>query len=329
MDWTKQKMIDEYNNDFLLAVVDAFNRLSGDEAIGRNAFRRLLEQNTGDAEGYLFQTIDELMRQCAPIVDTSDPNGWKLRVLSQIPLGLSNIERMYLKMLLQSKYSAIFFDPEERAALLAAFADVPDLAMETLCVTVPTEGTDQPISEEEIRNIRLLLTAIDGQREIRYSNRARNGRVYENCRGFPVKIEYTVIDDHFRLSLWSADEERPVKVNIDTMYDLTVTETRWEQELTPLKMMEKRLMSEPIVMEMTDDRKTAERANLAFSMYNTVTERVDGGLWRVSLYCYSVDVENVVNSIFSFGPNIRVVSPPAVVEKIRERLKNPVPVITE
>ncbi len=329
MDWKKQKLIDEFNNDFLLAVVDSFNRLSGDEEIGLNAFRRVLEQNMGNAVGYLFNNIDGLIRQCTPIVDTSDPNHWKLRVPSKIPLGLSNIERMYIKALLQSKYSVLFFDSEERVALLDLFADVPDLGLETLCVTVPAGSADQPISDEEIRNIRLLLTAIDGQREIRYSNRARNGRVYENCRGFPVKIEYTVIDDHFRLSLWSVDEERPVKVNIDTMYDLTLTETRWKHELTPLKMMEKRLMSEPIVMEMTDNRKTAERANLAFSMYNTVTERVDGGLWRVRLYCYSVDVENVVNSILSFGPNIRVVSPPAVVEKIKERLKHSFPVITE
>ena len=326
MVWMEQKLIDKCNNDFLLNAIHLFNSLSDEENIGEKEFCDRLEKNMGDAQGYLTKPVGELKMRCNPIVDKSDPNHWRLRLSSKIPVGLTNMERIYLKALLQSKYSAIFFDDDEQAALLAKFDNVPDLPLETLCVTAPMGSSSHSLSHTEIQNIRILLTAIDGKREILYSNRALNGRRYENCRGFPVRIQYTVIDDRFRLSLWSSDENRPVKVNIDRMYDISLTEEQWEHELTPIQMMESRLMTEPIVMELTDNRKTAERVNIAFSVYDTVTEQMTDGRWRVQLYYYNIDLDNIVNSILSFGPNIRVISPPDVVEKIVRRLENPLAV---
>lgn len=166
----------------------------------------------------------------------------------------------------------------------------------------------------------MLLMAIKERKEITYSNKTREA-VYENVHGYPIRIEYSALYDLFKLSLGSSDEKRPVKVNIRSMYDVCVSDNVWNEAQSPSEMMKNKLSSEPIVMELSGKNNTYERANILFSMYKTITEKSNDDKNVLKLYYYEFDEKEIIDSIFSFGPYVKVVSPPIIVDKIREKLK--------
>lgn len=109
------------------------------------------------------------------------------------------------------------------------------------------------ISEHE-KNIRTILAAIAEKKELKYSNKARNGCVYSDMACYLVWLEYSLIHDEFSVSVWSASESRPVKLIVSTMYDISIGDHVWNEKLSPQEKMQKHLDLEPLIVEVTDEK---------------------------------------------------------------------------
>ena len=311
---------DEFNNLFTIAVIRTLNELCS-EKMSEEEFLRRMNDLTEDKDNLLWKYVDRLKSEDTDILlDKSDRKNWRLKTCSGIPMPLSLAERVYLRAVLESRYCPIFFDEDEKTRILERLKDVPSIGLEKNVVFAGSGGHPRTFPPDEISKIRKLLSSVRYRKEIEYSNNANDGKVYLHSKGFPVKIEYSVFDDRFRLSLWSSDENRPIKINISSMYDISETGRNWDNPLTPQKMMETKLSPEPIRMTLTGKDHQFDRALYSFSVYDTVIERTGENEYTFTLRYYGFDLPEIIDKIMSFGPAMRVLSPSDAIDRIKRRL---------
>ena len=200
-----------------------------------------------------------------------------------IPTCFTVIERIYIKSLINSKYGKLFLSPKEAEEIISCLGDVPDVPINDYLISLPSRTYDY--SDKYINNVRFLLMAIKENKEIIYSNKTKE-IVHKNKHGYPIRIEYSALYDLFQLSLWSSEGNRPVKINLHSIYGINLTGNVWGEKKSPIEMMETKRCQEPIVIEISNDNNTLERANILFSMYNTETEKLKNGTYRKKLYSF-------------------------------------------
>lgn len=313
-------LFNQFSNIFVIAAINSFNLITYRKVITEKQFKATMTKNTDDKTEYFYNFINELMENCSLLVDNDGNGNLRSRSVNKLPMPVTAAERSYLKAILKSKYSRIFFDDDEIAKLLGFCSDVPDIPFDDICISIRNE---REITDTIRDNIRFILQAIKKRAEISYSNKTKKG-LMENLRGYPVRIEYSPLYDLFQLSIWSDAECRPVKVNIHTIYDMKLTGNIWKESKSPVEMMKSKRLEEPIIMKLKKCKNTAVRANIMFSMYDTETEKLPDGYDLMKIYYYSFDENDIIDRIFSFGPYIQVISPQRAVAGIKERLEKSV-----
>lgn len=317
-------MSDEYGNYFAIAVINALNRLQT-EKMNEAAFCRRVNALAETVENCFSEYIGVFRSRngepglCDLLIERDNPDGWRMRKRGEIPLCLSWEERVYLKAILQSRFSAIFFDEDEKKQLLERWADVPSVDLEKSCVFAKSEPETNRLTQQEIQALRQLLSAIRYQREITFQAVGQTG-TNPPVKGFPVRIEYSVFDDSFCLLLLRGDTDEPVRVGISAMTGIAETGQAWRNPRPPQEIMKKSLADAPIEMRLRGKDFIFERALYSFSMYDTNIEKTGENEYFFRLKYYRFDLDEIIDKIMSFGPAIQVISPSEATDKIKERL---------
>lgn len=314
----KSELIDEYGNYFFISLINAVNSIVDGEKLKLLNFQNKIITAAGDSEGdYLGEVSDDIKSEYDVLFELDGDNFLTSRINSHIPICLSETERIYLKAILHSKYSKFFLSDNEILQLETSLNDVPYVPIDEYVIS--SNSCSEDFFEKQADKLRLLLSAIKGNREISYSNKTRNTDYTDRC-GYPVKIEYSVLYDVLQLSLWSSDEHRPVKLNIHSMYDIKLTENIWKEKKSPAEMLETKRCKEPIIAEISDDINAFERANILFSMYDTKISE-NGGKYQLEIGYYEYEKDEVIKNLISFGPYVKVVSPSEIVNSLIYRIK--------
>ena len=279
-----------------------------------------IKETAGDKENYLSDDFSESIRQESELLLVPDEDRY-LKSIIGLPVKqcLSMAERLYLKAILNTKYAKLFMTDNGIEMLMDELKDVPQISFDELFVSLPDRSNRKMIGLPE--KIRMLLKAIRSNREIFYSNKT-NKETYINKHGFPVRIEYSVRNDKLWLSLWSTEEQRPVKLNIHTMYDIGFTDNKWNEKKTPCEMMETKRCEQPIFIEFheKDKNNIFERALMCFSAYDVEINGIIDGQYSLTIMYYDFDKEDILDNIMSFGPFCKVISPPEIVDEIKNRI---------
>lgn len=313
----ESELIDEYSNYFYISLINAVNSVVDGEKFKLLNFQNKIISDAGDHEGdYLGEVSDEIKSEYGILFETDDDKFLASRINSYVPMCLSETEKIYLKAILHSKYSKLFLSDDEISLLDNSMKDIPYIPIDEYVVSSPSRSASY--FDKQADKLRLLLSAIKENREISYSNKTRNADYIDKC-GYPLKIEYSVLYDVLQLSLWSSDEHRPVKLNIHSMYDIKATENIWKEKKSPAEMLETKRCKEPIIAEISDNINTLERADILFSMYDTkITE--NKGKYQLEIKYYEYEKDEIIKNLISFGPYIKILSPPEMVDSIRETI---------
>jgi len=311
------EIIDEHNNFFAISFINVLNAIAGGECMNVYELTNRIEEVSGDNERYFSEKFEDIKRERYILFDEDYNKKLKSRIDSPISIPISATEKIYMKAVLNTDYAKLFMNNNDIERLLDELKVVPLISFDEIFVSTPKKNGNG--ADMQTDKLKLLLDAISSKSEIVYSNTARNGDKYLNRKGFPVRIEYSVIMDVFYLSLWSTAENRPVKINISTMFDIAFTGNIWKGKKTPSEMLESKRIKAPIdiVFFADDNRRTFERAIIRLSSYEIVSA-VDGSSLSVSYYEY--DEDELLRDIITLGPYCKVVSPPEITDKIKERL---------
>lgn len=323
-----------YHSQVLLAFIKVLNTMPTSELqykgtkvyFSKNELRNRIDKLRSDSWGNDQGLITELIETALSLhlltpKDNKDQKPSYARAnAASLLLPMSLQEKICLKNLLHTPYARLFLDDDTITKLLESLKDVPDidyLQYIDFCGVSP----DPEFSDADVAVFRKLLQAVQKKRRVSFDNYAHNGRNYHNT-AIPVKIEFSVIHRHFFLSLWNTEEMRPFKVDIKRIRNLEISDPIPDEEYSAtVNMMEMRKENAPIVMEIQNERQAIERASLMFSTYQREVTFLDEHTLRLSLYYYGFDKNELIESILSFGPMLRVLEPESIVEEIKEILR--------
>lgn len=231
----------------------------------------------------------------------------------RFPAG--DMERDYLAYILSFPEAELFLDEDLRAAL----AGEPGDFFAPVRRIMPRKEGKQPLSAPQFRT---LLTAIRGGRKIRYSYRTRESEELRESEIVPWKLEYSAYDGRWWVILYDPEENRTIKAVLGNLQNIQlagpahVTDEMIEQAMEPL------LASEPVVLQVEDVNNVLERCFLVFeNQLFEETEQIPGAGCRIAFRYYRFDEEEILRRLLYMGPDVTLVGPQSMREKLARRLE--------
>ncbi|EHQ89838.1 WYL domain-containing protein [Desulfosporosinus youngiae] len=240
-----------------------------------------------------------------------------------LPIRFTNLEKAWLKALLSQPGIEMILSDETLAQLQTILRDIDtplkkDYLEMTNIIQLPE------ISQPDIyqANFRLLLEALIQEKPIRYDNQDRKGNLHKNKLAVPVSLEYSMRDGRFRISMFSLDDNRPVMANLFTLSNLRIVNEKVPIDReTARALLYEKYSQEPIVLEVTDKKGAMERSFMCFSGMERSAKHLGNNKYELQLHYYLFEEENLIRSIISLGPYVKVTSPQRIADEIISRVR--------
>ncbi len=244
---------------------------------------------------------------------------------STIPVRLTNIEKSWLKNMLNEEEIQLILSDTTIAKLKSILQDF-DYANTSEIIEVTNKSIlpDVDNIEKYKENFRILLRAILDKKEITYSNTDRFGNVYSERRAIPIRIEYSLKDGRFRVSMYSLDDKRPIMANIFSLDNIKIDKEEGIEvhRDTAINLVhEYRYSKEPIVLEVIDEKAAMERCFMSFSEMERYSRCIGEDKYEMKLFYYTFEEEEVIGKILALGPYVKVTSPQRIIEQIIKRIR--------
>ncbi|MGI6075309.1 MAG: WYL domain-containing protein [Pyramidobacter sp.] len=231
---------------------------------------------------------------------------------------LKNVPSIPLSLLQKRWLKAVACDPR-----IGLFYDDSDLYPGVEPLFRPTDviffdkysDGDDFMDPNYIATFRLILDAIRKKHALRVETLNRKGKPVRRII-VPEYLEYSEKDDKFRLI--GAGSRSGITINLGRILSCAPSEKLFETA------QEKGGSARPrcVAFELVDRRNALERVLLHFAHFKKTAEKIDDERYRVTVNYDKEDETELVIRILSFGPLVKVTSPPHFVNLIKQRLAN-------
>ena len=307
----------EYQNRYIRGIVNAMNRAVDEGGISTYEFEEIVYQSADDPDHRIGRAFLDAFMESA-IFDHSEKYMLKPIFPVKISLCPTIAEYQWLYHALQSPVADLFFEESDLTSLRDILKEMqlPDIMRH-----IEAYGSAEPELPDPSL-FRSILQAIRSHRYIRLTNTAQNGTVYENQIVIPLKLEYDIASGRWYLSFCEADANRPIRAYLKALSNVSLADEIPQKKRPDLRELMQPKKAEPLILRISPEKNTPERAIRFFSQYNTAAiPEPDSGL-RMEIHYYSFDEDALMQQIISFGPYVQVLAPDRIVERIREYLRD-------
>ena len=172
-------------------------------------------------------------------------------------------------------------------------------------------------------NFRKILAALHEKKPLQISFTGGKGTKISG-HYVPLKLECSEKDDKFRLYCAHLRYEKAPDyfiINLARIDQISESTRICDENFRLEHYFAQKRTKEPIIVEISKERNAIERFMVEFSAYEKSSEFDDETEKCTATIFYSKDDETeVLIKILSFGPTIRVTSPPSFIRLIRERI---------
>jgi len=242
-----------------------------------------------------------------------------------VPVRLTNLEKAWLKNMLEDKRLGILLSDTTISKLKAALRDFDGPRISEIIDTTNTSILLNSKNTEQFEeNLRMLLKAIAEGKAVKYCNTDRYGNEYCDKHALPIRLEYSLRDGRFRVSMYSLDENRSIMANIFNMTDIEIEGNRSleiNRESVIKLLHEQRYSKDPIILEVTDKKAAMERCFMSFSELERYSRCIEKDKYELKLFYYTFEEEEIIRKILALGPYVKVISPEGIKEEIIRRIK--------
>ena len=170
-------------------------------------------------------------------------------------------------------------------------------------------------------DIALIATAIREGKAIRYDY-IRPGRIERLCAEvYPVQIQFSLINDRFRICAYNSEERRFVKMNLDNMMNITDTDKVSDIDLQEEYKEFIRLNTKKIVLDVEPVGHVIERCFRVFSYYDRkASYDREGNKYRLEISYFKADEKEVIKNILSMGSYVVVTEPRMIQKEVHRRI---------
>ncbi len=239
---------------------------------------------------------------------------------------LTDLQRSYIKSILQDKRIRLFFSEEKLNALQQLFSDVTPLwnPEDIYYYDSFSNGDDysNPLYQQHFRTI---LTAIKQKQYVDISYEAKKHcRVHHHY--LPCRLEYSIKNDKFRLlgiTVHKTHHGSLETLNLDRMQTVNLLpQTIPAQKLPDIsQIIRSTYYKEPVRLLIHTDRNALERAMLQFANYEKNTTKIDENTYECLIYYNQKMETELLIEVLSFGPLVEVLGSDRFLELVKARLR--------
>lgn len=243
-----------------------------------------------------------------------------------VPVRFTNIEKAWLKNLINDGNLKLLLNDTITEKLKDALDGVDCLdTSKNIEITNKSILPEIEDFEKYRDNLRTILEAIQKEKSIKYCNVDRLGNKYSEKMAIPVRLEYSLKDGRFRVSMYSLDDKKPVMANVFSLSNIEIEENREseiDRESAIRLIYERKYSREPIVLEVTDKKAAMERCFMSFSEMERYSRCIEEDKYEMKLFYYTFEEEEVIRKILALGPYAKVISPQRIIDEIIKRIKH-------
>lgn len=240
-----------------------------------------------------------------------------------VKVRFSKLEKMWLKGMLEDKRVQGLLGKEILDKLQKSMIDVCEGSNEVIEFTNKNKSDFEYDFKKLNRDFFTILKAIKEEKTVIYTNVDREGNEYKDKLALPLRIEYSLKDDKFRVSMYSIEDKRSILVNMHTLKEINISEEKckFTREELIKKMKENKYCEEPITIVLKDVRGAMERCFMSFSSFERSSRALGENNYEIDIYYYCFQEYDVISKIISLGPYVIVKKPKRIRERTIERIK--------
>ena len=227
---------------------------------------------------------------------------------------------------LKDPRSLLFLDNSLHAKLFNKLRDTTDTINTIIKDCGLYSNSDDITNSSFVKNFKIILKAIHRNKLLYYNNNAFNPVTSINTGLFtaiPYAIEYSILEDKFRVSMYSLDQNRPIMVNLDKLCIVTIGKTAPKTREEILTAIEKKRAKEPLTLLIRDEKKNQiiERCFALFSNYDREGqyEKQDNS-YILKVFYYTFDEPEIIRKILMLGTDVEVIGNTSILKKYKECL---------
>ncbi len=241
-----------------------------------------------------------------------------------IPGRFTIVEKQWIKRLIEEPMVKVLLGDTLVLKLEEALDDVNRIGNIDMIERTYKANNDVSIDYLKFHDdFHKILQGIVENKPIRYSNVDKWGNRYENKLSLPIRIEYSLKDDKFRISMYSLEENRPIMVNLHTIEQVELVhdmKPNIDKEEVLKLLKENKYAKEPIVLEVTDERAAMERCFMCFSGFERTSRTLGDNKYEIKLNYYTFEEDDVIRKLIALGPFVKVISPQRVIDVVVSKI---------
>lgn len=246
----------------------------------------------------------------APVIDT------------KFPLRLTTIEKQAAKTLVDNQYVDSFLKKETIDKLKRVTKSI-EVDWNPKDITIKNTFVNKSIkqSKDYYEDLYVISSAIRDKQMICYDN-VREGRVnIIKGKAFPIKIEYSVSNDKFRICVYLPEEKRFIKMNLDSMDNVSLEDKHFDGDLLELYHKFIRNNTETVKLEVDPLDHAIERCFRIFSYYDrkAIYDKQEN-FYHLEISYFSADKNEIIKNILSIGSYAVVVEPKNIRNEVYKRI---------
>ena len=337
------ELFNNYKNKDIQFIVSHINNIIiNDTPLKKSTFVNYIDNFKGYSElyNYIFDNnlsrgpklffadntkIKNVTRTTVKLCDTDN----------SIPIRLTLSERAWIYHVLNNNKANLFMDDEKIHKLKESLLNIDDsfkpfpLSNNDIEIRKTHRANEHIYTPEEIIMFRKIMKAIKERRYITLTNNSFSGKVYENSKLIPFKIEYNYIQDTLSLTCYNdkyeprTDSEEIVRIFFYNITHVEIGERYSKPENTYGKIKNKINLikaKEVITLEIENNKNAIERAVNIFSAYNKKLYTSDNKILMDIKYYEDFQKDEIIRHILKLGKFAKVESPDDIKEIIKEHI---------
>ncbi len=244
---------------------------------------------------------------------------------------LSNLQKSYLKTILQDERMQLFLDSSQIESLQAHLTDVPTLWNQNTFHYYDKFSDGDFFEDASYQtHFRTLLHAIKHKQyvDIDYSSR-ENHRVHHHY--IPCRLEYSIKNEKFRLLSAKKTSRNHHKteasgnftleiLNLERITDVTLLDKFCQHDIDLNSLIRSTYYKEPVRLLIRNERNALERTMLHFANYEKNTTKINDNLYECLIYYNEAMETELLIEVLSFGPMIQVLGNERFLKQLKRRL---------
>lgn len=238
-----------------------------------------------------------------------------------LPIRNNRMDLQTIKSLAETPFTNIFLSKRTKDKIQKVSEEIkPEWTLQDIKVKNQFQNCDYSKDDSYAEMLKVIFQAIQKHCAIRYDNTVPGKYEYKGEIIFPVKVEYSFINNVFRVCAYSEKEDRFIKMNLSTMSNLSlVSEIKENIDAEYKEYLE--LNTKKVVLDVEPIDHVIERCFRIFSYHDRLAKYdKDNNKYTLEINYLKADEAEIIRDILSLGGYVVVTEPRRIQKEVYKRI---------